>query len=820
MKGNDAMLKNTLENWQETILSRKKPLSRWDKMDQVSGRVRKLRDRFTAVVPEISVQRALLITESYEETWGQSAVFKRAKALEKILAGMDIYIAPDEMIVGSLAEKPRSVPLFPEFDIEFITNELDTFALRIADRFLLSEKNKKILKKVLPKWQDNTIKDQAARILPPDSKEAMQDFIAILTAFRSGVGHMIVDYGYGVDNGLLHIIQYAENLKNEISVNDPESASKRDYYDAVVISCKAVIAFAQRFAELARKLAAGEKERSRKRELLKIAAVCEKVPAQPAGSFWEALQSFWFIHLALQLESNGHSVSPGRFDQYMYKYYKEDAERDERLKDLGEELLHCLWIKLSEVNKVRDRASSVAFGGYPMFQHLTVGGQNASGKSAVNELSHICLEATAKVGLTQPSLSIRWFFGCPDDFLTHAVETASYGTGMPAFFNDEVLIPNMLQQGYNLEESREYGIVGCTESTGAGISEPWLTGGFSNIVKVLERTIFNGYDPVNKIQRKFKTGAPESFKTFEAFRQAYFEQLSYYLKQQVILDNILDKLHGSLVPTPFESAVTRYCLERGKTSLEGGASHNSTTFEAVGIANVADSLATIKKLIYEEKTLTWKELKEALLSNYEGHEELRLMIKNQVPKYGTDNDYVDSLGEEVLDHLYRELKAYKNPRGGDYYIALYTIACNVLLSDKVGATPDGRKMGMVLADGGVSCSQGSDKEGPTALLKSVSKLDPYKALGSTLLNVKFHPNIFKESANYCKIADLVKTYFMMKGQHVQFNVIDVETLRDAQKNPEKYPCLVVRVSGFSVLFTTIDPKCQEDIIMRTEHNSH
>ncbi len=814
------MLHNPLENWQETILSNRKRLSRWDKMSQVSERVKMLREKYLSTIPEISVQRALLVTESYQETWGRPMVMRRAKAFEKILTDMDICIQPGELIVGCLAEKPRAVPLFPEFDVEFIMNELDSFALRTADRFILSEENKRILKNMLPKWQGNTIKDQAIELFPEDEKIAVQDSIAVLTALRSGVGHMIVDYAYGIENGLLNIIQYIRELKNEIPIDDPGAALKRGYYDAVTISCNALITFANRYADMARKLAKGEKNRSRKKELLAIATICEKVPAHPADNFWEAIQSFWFIHLALQLESNGHSVSPGRFDQYMYRYYQIDRENDKDFKEQVEELIHCLWIKFSEVNKVRDQVSSIAFGGYPMFQHLTLGGQNEDGKSAVNELSHLCLEATSRVGLTQPSLSIRWFFGCPDDFLIHAIETASYGTGMPAFFNDEVLIPNMFQQGYCLEEARGYGIVGCTESTVPGITEPWLTGGFTNIVKVLERTIFNGYDPLKNEQRTFKTGYPESFKTFDDFQKAYFEQLSYYLKQHVMLDNILDNLHATIVPTPFESIFTRDCLVQGKTNLEGGARYNSTTFQAVGIANVADSLATIKQLIYEEKTLTWQVLKEALLNNYEGYEELRLSILNQVPKYGNDDSYVDSLGEEVLNHLYQELKKYKNPRGGNYYIALYTIACNVLLADKVGSTPDGRKRGMVLADGGVSCSQGSDKDGPTALLKSVTKLDPYKALGSTLLNLKFHPNIFKDSANYHKIGALVKTFFMMKGQHVQFNVVDVETLRDAQQHPEKYPCLVVRVAGFSVLFTTIDPKCQEDIILRTAHDSH
>jgi len=808
------------DNWQEALLNKKKRVNRWEKMEQVSDRVKLLRKNFLSIIPEISVQRAMLITESYLETWAQSMVIRRAKAFENILTKMDIYIQDNEIIVGSLAEKPKAVPLFPEYDVEFILNELDSFALRTADRFIISEENKKILRSILPQWQNNTIKDQAFKLFPEDAKLALQDSIAILTAFKSGVGHMIIDYGYGIDHGLLNIIKHVKELREKISINDPDSAVKRDYYDAVVICCQALINFAQRYADKAKELASYEKSISRKKELLKIATICERVPANPANSFWEAIQSFWFIHLALQIESNGHSVSPGRFDQYMYKYYRNGKGSNHKEGNLNEELLHCLWIKFSEINKVRDKVSSVAFGGYPMFQHLTVGGQDDNGNSAVNELSHLCLEATAKVGLTQPSLSIRWFYGCPEDFLLHAIETASHGTGMPAFFNDEVLIPNMLQEGYGLEEARGYSVVGCTESCVPGITEPWLTGGFTNIIKVLERTIFNGYDPVIKEQRNVRTGETESFKTFEDFKKAYFEQISYYLKQQVILDNILDNLHGKTVPTPFESIFIHNCLQQGKTTLEGGALYNSTTFQAVGIANVADSLATIKKLIYEDKSLTWKELKNALTNNYEGHEGLRLSIINNVPKYGNDNDYVDLLGNEVLDHMYGDLKQYKNPRGGNYYIALYTISCNVLLADRVGASADGRKKGMVLADGGVSCSHGSDKEGPTALLKSVTKLDPYKALGSTLLNVKLHPSVFNNIDSYNKIGSLIKTYFMMKGQHVQFNVVDVATLRDAQKHPEKYPCLVVRVAGFSVLFTTIDPKCQEDIIMRTAHSSH
>lgn len=467
----------------------------------------------------------------------------------------------------------------------------------------------------------------------------------------------------------------------------------------------------------------------------------------------------------------------------------------------------------------RNHLFGVDFSGYPMFQHITLGGQNTKGDSVINDLTHLCLEATAKVGMHQPSISVRWFWNCDDDFLLHAVKIASYGTGMPAFFNDEVLIPNMLQAGYSLQQARNYSIVGCTETSVGGISEPWLTGGFINLLKILELTIFDGYDPVSANQSSMQTGDVGLFASFEEFIDGYFKQLSHYLSLHVACDNILDQLQGKLSPNVFASVMINDCIKNAKSSLEGGAQFNSTTINAVGIANVADSLAVIKKFIYEEKTVSWIQLKTALLNNFEGCEDLRQTLINKSPKYGNDIEYVDELAQKVHEFLYEEFQKYQNPRGGKYFNALYSIACHVLFADKVGATPDGRKKGMVLADGGVSCSQGKDIKGPTALLNSVVKLNPYKAVGSTLLNMKFHPSIFAKEENYSKIASLLKTYFMMKGQHVQLNVIDAETLRNAQENPEKYASLVVRVAGFSVLFTTIDPVLQEDIILRTETRS-
>lgn len=784
------------------------------KLEQVSTRIRDLRKEIVSTIPEIFMDRALLITESYEETFGSPSVYRRAKALEKILLHMNICINDKELIVGSYAGKPRGCQIFPEYDMKFIVDEMDDFSERQADKFFISEENKIIAQEIYSKWKGNTITDQAHNLFPPEAMNGSKQLIYLLTCMGSGIGHMIVNYEKVLQKGLLGILQEIEEFEGKLDVNDPEYTDKIIYYKSLRIVCEASCKFAERFALLALEEMEKTTDPIRKNELLNISKNCRKVPAQPAGNFWEALQSFWFVQLILHLESNGHSVSPGRFDQYMYPFFAPEPD-----KEFCEEVLHSLWLKFFEINKVRNKTSSVVFGGYPMFQNIVLGGQTENGDSAVNPLSHLCLEVTAKVHLPQPSLSARWFYGCPEDFIRHAVEVISYGIGMPAMFNDEVVIPNMLQLGHSIEEARNYGIIGCTEMNVPYNTEPFLTGGFLNIIKILELTIFNGFDPISQENCEYQTGPVEDFKTFEEFQKAYYDQLSYYLKQHVTCDNILDALHGKLCPTPFESMLMGDCLENGKTNLEGGARYNTTTLQLVGMANVADSLATIKKIIYEEKSLTWKELKTALNNDYENNEPLRQRIINHVPKYGNDDNYVDLLGRDVLYHCCKEAKQYKSPRNGTYNIAVYTLATNVLWASKVGATPDGRKKGMVLADGGVSCSHGMDKNGLTALFNSVLKIDPYKPIGSALLNVRLSPSNFNQN-DFSKTVDAIKSFFMHKGQHIQFNVFDVNILRDAQKNPDKYPLLMVRVAGFSVLFTTIETLLQEDIIHRTLHSSN
>lgn len=639
-------------------------MSRWKKMEQVSQRVGRIRERMLAITPEIFADRARLVTESYLETMGRPYIIRRAHALERVLSEMEICVDEEQLIAGSFAGRPRGCQIFPEYDIQFVVDELDSFADRTADRFVLTEECKSELREIHHRWEGNSLADSAVALFPPEAAEPANDLIFLLTAIRSGVGHVIVDYGRPLAEGLLATMRRAQELRDALDPSDSEFGEKRAYYQAVLIVADAVIRFAGRFAELAESLAAATTESTRKRELQGIATACRKVPAHPAESFQEAIQSFWFIHLVLHLEANGHSISPGRFDQYIYRWFRRDIEDGKLDTEDADELLHCLWLKFFEINKVRDEVSSIAFGGYPMFQNLILGGQKRDGSSAVNKLSHLCLEASARLGLSQPSLSVRWYFGSNEQFTRHAMEVVSYGAGFPAMFNDEVLIPNMLQAGYTLEEAREYAIVGCTETTVPGISEPWLTGGFLNLLKLLELTVFNGYDPLLEKQYALATGEVESFQSFDEFMAAYDRQIAYYLRQLITCDNILDALHGEICPTPFESIYIDGCMDTGRTSLEGGARYNFTTLEAVGIANVAYSLAAIQRVIYDDASLSWGELKLAMRSDFLEHEELRLRLVNTVPKYGNDDDFVDLMGARVLDMLHREVQGYRSPRGG------------------------------------------------------------------------------------------------------------------------------------------------------------
>ena len=784
-------------------------------MCSVSPRLEKLVDGLYSVTPEIDAERATLITKSFKETKSMPMIIRRAKAMEEILGKMTVVIRDEELIVGNLTAKPRGTQIFPEFSNKWLLDEFETLAKRTGDVFLISEQTKEELKKAFEYWDGRTVNEMAAQYMFPETKDAIDAGVfTVGNYFFNGVGHISVDYAKVLDKGFNGIIAEAEAEMANADTSSPEYIKKRQFLSAVIMSAKAAINYADRFAALAKDLAKKTQDAVRREELLQIAKNCKWVPAKPARSFYEALQSFWFVQAIIQIESNGHSISPMRFDQYMYPYYEKDIKSGKITKEKAQELLDCLWIKFNDVNKVRDEGSTKAFGGYPMFQNLIVGGQTEDGLDATNELSFMCLDATAHTKLPQPSISVRIWNKTPESLRMKASKVSRLGLGMPAYYNDEVIIPSLVSRGVTLKDARDYGIIGCVEPQKGGKTEGWHDAAFFNTTKVLEITINNGMAGGKQLGPQ--TGEFTSFKSFDEFMDAYRKQMEYFVSLLINADNSVDLAHGERAPLPFLSSMADDCIQKGKSLQEGGAHYNFTGPQGVGVANTGDSLTAIKKLVFDEKAVSAQELKDALDSNFEGNEDLRQMLLNRVPKFGNDIEEVDELTREGALVYCREVEKYSNPRGGRFQPGLYPVSANVPMGAGTSATPDGRMAGTPLADG-VSPVSGRDSTGPTAAVNSVAYLDHHIASNGTLFNQKFHPSALEGDSGLSNLAALVRSFFDQKGLHVQFNVVGREKLLDAQENPGKYRDLVVRVAGYSAHFTSLDRSIQDDIIARTEH---
>ncbi|MCM3700671.1 glycyl radical protein [Paenibacillus macerans] len=840
----------------------------------VTGRIGHLIDNLMSGTPEIEAERAVLITESFKQTEHLPMIIRRAKALEHILQNMTLVIRDKELIVGNLTAKPRGCQIFPEFSNRWLLCEFATVARRTGDVFTISDDAVSKLKYSFEYWNGRTVQELATSFMSPEALTAIDaEVFTVGNYYNNGVGHISVDYGKVLSKGFKGIIEEAQQAKAEADRSLPDYIKKEQFLNAVIISAEAAIQFGKRFAELAKSQAAACSDGVRQRELLQIARNCEQVPANPASSFSEAVQCFWFVHMLIQVESNGHSVSPMRFDQYMYPYYKQDIERGTLRHEEAQELLDCLWVKLNEINKIRDEASSKAFGGYPMFQNLVVGGQNEEGLDATNELSFACLEATAHVKLPQPSVSIRVWNRTPDELLLKAAEVSRLGLGLPAYYNDEVIIPALVSRSVSLADARDYGLIGCVEPQKGGKTEGWHDAAFFNLPKVMEFVIGNG--TVNGKKAGIATGDFASFTSLDEIMEAYRKQMEHFVNLLAQADNSVDYAHAERAPLPFLSSMVYDCIGRGKSLQEGGAFYNFTGPQGVGIANVADAMYAIQKVIFEERKTTLPELKAALERNFglaqpaaatasapvsldtltqehivelikkflmEGNQislaqfgaqaDVKVDLGNSqsqgqgndarlrewliaAPKYGNDIEEVDELARQVGLVYCREVQKHVNPRGGTFQPGLYPASANVPLGAATGATADGRLAGEPLADG-VSPVSGRDTSGPTASANSVAKLDHHIASNGTLFNQKFHPSALSGPAGLEKLAALVRGFFDQKGMHVQFNVISRDTLLEAQRNPEKYKNLVVRVAGYSAHFTTLDKKLQDDIINRTE----
>jgi formate C-acetyltransferase len=791
-------------------------------------RTERLRCRVMDTPPSICHERAALVTRRYQRDEGRyPPILLRAYALADVLDRMTISIGNDELIVGNQASRPGAAPIYPEYSWRWVLDELDTFEQRVTDRFVVPVESRKVLSQVLRWWKGKSLVDRARQRLPASVLCAQDALVCLLTSMGCGIGHLAPGYTRVLERGLLGIWEEAQERLAALGESLDSGVLRRaqdartgapDFYRAAIVVCKAVCRFARRFSELALELAEVERDPVRAAELCEIADVCTRVPAHPAASFQEALQSFWFVHLVLQIESNGHSISPGRFDQYMYSYYQADLDRGVLSEPRALELLECLWIKMNEVIKVRDAVSSMAFGGYPLFQNLIVGGQTPDGHDAINALSYLCVEATRRVRLPQPSLSVRVHEGSPRPFLLAAAGLAKEGLGMPAFFNDEAIVPILTDMGVPLTEARNYAEVGCVEPQSPGRTHGYYTGGYLNLGKVLSLALHNGVDSISGERVGWSDPEFECFASEADVWHAFQRQVDHFVDLIVEGDNVLDALHAQQAPNPFVSLLVDDCMVRGLAYEQGGAVHNYTSPNVVGLANVADAVMAVRRVVYEDRLVSIDELVGALVADFEGHEGLRLLLLNSVAKYGNDDPEVDRIARDVAGYVLRSFKRHHNVRGGTFEPGLQSISAHALFRGAVPATPDGRTRESLLADGGISPAQGRDRQGPTAVLRSAARLDQREASNGALLNLKLSRASVAGEGGTDRLIALVAAYFQLGGQHIQFNVIDTGTLRDAQVHPENYPNLLVRVAGFSVLFTAIDKVLQDDVIARTEHN--
>lgn len=794
----------------------------------LTERMKEFREEVLDEKPYIDAQRAILATLAYKENLNQPRVMVRAKMLEKVLDNMSIYIEDKSLLAGNQATKNRNAPIFPEYTMEFVMNELDQFEKRDGDIFYITEKTKEQLREIAPFWQNNNLRARGEALLPEEVRVFMETGVFGMEGkLNAGDAHLAVNYERILKDGLRGYEKRVKEYKAALDLTNPDNVDKYCFYNAVLIVLKAVRNFANRYSVLAKDLAEKELNQERKNELLEISRICSKVPYEPAETFKEAVQSVWFIQLILQIESNGHSLSYGRFDQYMYPYYDRDIKNGTIKESEALELLTCLWIKTLTINKVRSQAHTLSSAGSPMYQNVTIAGQTTDKKDAVNDLSFLVLKSVAQTRLTQPNLTVRYHKNINKRFLDECVEVMRLGFGMPALNNDEIIIPSFMDWQVKEEDAYNYSAIGCVETAVPGKWGYRCTGmSYINFPRMLLCTMNNGVDLTSNKRFTKGYGYFTEMESYEELLKAWDKTIREITRYSVIVENVIDKASERDVPDILCSALTDDCIARGKTIKEGGAVYDFISGLQVGIANMADCLAAIKKLVYEEKKITRQDLWDAILDDFSSpkNKKIQEMLIREAPKYGNDDDYVDQLIVEAYDSYIEEIEKYPNTRynrgpiGGIRYAGTSSISANVGQGMSTMATPDGRNAFEPLAEG-CSPAHNSDKNGPTAVFKSVSKLRTNKITGGVLLNQKMTPQMLSTEENRQKLELLIKTFFnRLHGYHVQYNIVSKETLIDAQKHPEKHKDLIVRVAGYSAFFNVLSKKTQDDIIGRTEQS--
>lgn len=798
---------------------------------QLTPRMESFRDQLLDAKPQVDVERAVITTEVYRDCADQPLALKRAIMLKRVLEEMTIFIEPETLIAGNQASSNRGAPIFPEYAMSWVIDELDKFDKRDGDRFYITKENKQKLRDIAPFWEHNTLLDRGLAAFPPHSK-LFYDLGIIKSEgnITSGDAHCAVDYGRLLREGLTTYARRAQAKLDELDLTDYRNIQKSYFYRAILIVVEAMRTFASRFAVLAREQA--EQARAagnlgRANELTQMAEALDRVPYEPARTLREAVQSVWLTHLVLQIESNGHSLSYGRMDQYLWPFYETDLAAGRVTEAEADELMCNLWLKTYTINKIRSWSHTQFSAGSPLYQNVTVGGQklvNGEPQDATNPMSWLILKSVAQCHLTQPNLTVRYHKNLPADFMAEAIEVVRCGFGMPAFNDDEVIIPSFIDKGVSREDAYNYSAIGCVETAVPGKWGYRCTGmSFLNFPKALLIAMNDGVDPASGTKLVEGAGHFRDFTSFDDVMRCWDKVIREMARQCVIIDATCDMVLEQDTADILCSALTDDCIERGLNMKEGGAVYDFISDLQVGIANLADSLAAMKKVVFEDGAVTPPQLWDALMSDYAGEEGERIrQLMADAPKYGNDDDYVDSLVREAYDIYIDEMKKYHNTRygrgpiGGTYYAGTSSISANVPQGAGTLATPDGRHAGEPLAEG-CSPSHAADVNGPTAVFKSVSKLPTEDITGGVLLNQKVTPQVLAKPENRLKLEMLVRTFFdRLHGYHVQFNVVSRETLLDAQAHPERHRDLIVRVAGYSAFFNVLSKATQDDIIERTE----
>ncbi len=800
----------------------------------MSARTKRLRDELIDTVPRICSERAKIFTESMKKTVGQPITIRRTKAFSEVLENMSIYVRDEELIVGNLARYPRSAPVFPEYSVEWIEREFEGkpyhFYERPNDVYEYDEETKNELHEIIDYWRGKTLYSNLRKLLPENSGKAW-DIGAIDDDWvtQSGFGNILPNYETILKEGLGGIVKRAKEKIDELDLREPGQAKKYWFLQSVISSNQAVINFAHRFTDKLEEMASRESNEERKRELIAMAGNCRKVPENPPDTFWEALQAIWFIHVSIHIETNGIAISFGRFDQYLWSYYKNDIEKGNITPQKALELIENFFIKVNEVNIFRSWAGARFFPGYHMAVNLAIGGQTKEAEDAVNELSYLVLDACENMRLPKPSVSIKWFEGTSQVFINRALEVVQkHGGGQPAFYNDLGVMRMLKNLGVKDNHLWDWAPVGCIEASIPGKWDFACKGPRLNKAKILEITLNKGTDPASGITLLPEEKDLTSFHSINEVMNAYKKQLHYFMEQQVIIEHMNDEMHILHDINAFRSSLIEDCIGRGKSLIEGGSIYSADGGPTIGAMTAADCIAGIESAVFDEKWVTGEQLQHAIKTNFEDDttsptgEEIRQLLINKAPKFGNDDDRADKWAIAITDFIGSSyVKDFKNSRYGKgpipatYAYCQSSVTANVAMGQNVGASTDGRKAGEPL-NNGISPSTGAEKSGVTATINSVSKLPSIWFSKGAIFNIRLSPDILQTAEGKNRVAALIKTLFENYQYHVQFNVVDNETLRDAQKHPEKYRDLMVRVAGYSAFFAPLSEELQEDIIRRTE----